>query len=200
MVTYQILFYLISSLMVVSAGAILVSRNTIISLLFLIFMFFNVAALFLLQGAEFVAMVMVIVYVGAVAILFLFVIMMINPEGTSEEPRKRRLKYVILCAILAAIVLFEFLLIIYNTSFPVNEVSDLVNNEVTNTELIGTLLYTKYALQFIVLGVLLLVAMIGAILLTLRHRKNIKRQQSNKQLNIKPSDVVKIISGDNNVK
>lgn len=178
-------FYLFSALMISSALAVISVRNPVHSVLFLIFCFFNASALFLLIGAEYVAMTLVIVYVGAVAVLFLFVVMMLNIDIATM--RQGFLKYLPVGSAVAALLLGEMVLIfmvmhysdpvIAGVSHPMPEAT-----EVSNTLALGRILYTDYVYAFQLSGVILLVAMIGAIVLTLRHSKASLKQNIAKQV------------------
>lgn len=178
-------FYVFSAILLGSAVAVVSARNPVHAVFFLILAFFNAAALFVLLGAEYLAMTLVIVYVGAVAVLFLFVVMMLNIN--IERVREGMMRYLPL-GIFVALALFaeiSFLLMVsLNTGAqvlpavtPIPDVS-LINN----AEAIGLVLYTDYVLLFQLAGLILLVAMIGAIVLTLRHRPGVKRQKIAKQL------------------
>jgi NADH-quinone oxidoreductase subunit J len=161
--------------------------------LFLIFSFFNAAALFVLLGAEFVAMILVIVYVGAVAVLFLFVVMMLDINFA--ELRRGAMRYVPVGLLLGLILLAE-LVMLYTAwagpTAPVTKAATAAAAEISNTEAIGLVLYTTYALPFQVAGLILLVAMLGAIVLTLRHRPDVRRQKVGDQVARKPSDAMEI--------
>jgi NADH-quinone oxidoreductase subunit J len=161
-------FYLFSCVTVASAFMVIASRNPVHSVLFLILAFVNAAGLFLLLGAEFLAMILIVVYVGAVAVLFLFVVMMLDVDFA--ELRQGFLNYLPLGAVLGIIFLIELAAI--KAGRP-KLVSDIL---VSNTEQIGRVLYTQYIFFFQAAGFVLLVAMIGAIVLTLRHKANVKRQ------------------------
>ena len=170
-------------------------RNPVHSVLFLILAFFNAAGLFVLLGAEFIAMLMVIVYVGAVAVLFLFVVMMLDINFT--ELRKGAMQYVPLGLIIGAVVLFEFFVLFTQWDFS-NQANILMNDvsqaeaTLSNTEQIGAVLYTDYVLAFQLAGLILVVAMSGAIVLTHRRRPDVYRQNIKDQVTRKREDVVKI--------
>ena len=166
-----ILFYIFSATIILSALMVIFSRDPINSVLFLIFSFVNAAGIFLLAGAEFLALILVIVYVGAVAVLFLFVIMMLdfNIENIKKETRK----YLPLGLFIGAILFLEITLMIYTPEIFSSEfkiIGKSYTGNQSNTEMLGNLIYTDYFLQFQLAGFILLVAMIGAIVLTLRHR------------------------------
>lgn len=191
-----ILFYLFSAVTVFSAVMVISSRNSVHSVFFLILAFFNSAALFVMLGAEYIAMTLVIVYVGAVAVLFLFVVMMLDINFA--ELRQGFLHYMPMGLMVAGIMLFE-LLIVFSLSLysgtPVaparHPIADAA--QVTNTEAIGRLLYTYYIYLFQVCGLVLLVAMIGAIVLTLRHRPGVRRQKISQQLARQPKDCIEVV-------
>ena len=173
-------FYLFSGVTVASAFMVVAARNPVHSVLFLILAFVNAAGLFLLMGAEFLAMILVVVYVGAVAVLFLFVVMMLDVDFASL--RQGFLSYLPLGALLAIVFLIELMLVLttrfvapdaFKKAAPAAPKPDML---VSNTEALGRVLYTDYVYFFQVSGLILLVAMIGAIVLTLRHKPGVKRQ------------------------
>jgi NADH-quinone oxidoreductase subunit J len=172
-------FYLFAALAVASAFMVIASRNPVHSVLFLILAFVNAAGLFVLVGAEFLAMILIVVYVGAVAVLFLFVVMMLDVDFA--ELRQGFLQYLPIGAIVGFIFLAELLLIV-GTWITGAGVAGAIRSpippasEVTNTQALGRVLYTTYVHYFELAGLVLLVAMIGAIVLTLHHKTNAKRQ------------------------
>jgi NADH-quinone oxidoreductase subunit J len=167
----------------VSSGAMVVtSRNPVHSVLFLILAFFNAAGLFVLLGAEFLAMILVVVYVGAVAVLFLFVIMMLDVDFT--ELREGFSQYLPFGLVIGAIFLSELLLAVGGwviNPAVTKSITAAIPTDVSNTQALGLVLYTKYIHYFQLAGMVLLVAMIGAIVLTLRHKVSVKRQDINVQ-------------------
>ena len=165
-------FYLFAGVMLASSVMVVVSRNPVYSVLFLILAFFNAAGLFVLVGAEFLAMLLVVVYVGAVAVLFLFVVMMLDINFA--EMRAGFQKYLPLGLIVGGILVFELVLAMYGDAFG-GKTAPVVS-EIPNTTRLGGVLYTKYAFLFQLAGLILLVAMIGAISLTLRKRTGVRRQ------------------------
>jgi len=172
-----LLFYIFSLAIIASALMVIFSKQPINSVLFLIFSFINAAGIFLLAGAEFLALIMVIVYVGAVAVLFLFVIMMLdfNPETIKKEVGK----HLYVGLFIGFILFLEIILMMYSPelfSYEYQIVGNIDKTSLTNTEMLGNLIYTEYFLQFQISGFILLVAMIGAIVLTLRHRDYVRRQ------------------------
>lgn len=192
MIVQAFAFYLFAGILVLSALMMITARNPVHSVLFLIFAFFNAAGLFVLLGAEFLAMILIIVYVGAVAVLFLFVIMMMDVDFSSL--RKGSIRYVPLGLILGGILLFELVTIYtyWRTAHGVELGSAKIATDITNTEAIGMVLYTDYIFAFQMTGLILLVAMIGSIVLTLRTRPNIHKQNMLDQHNRQASDVLEI--------
>jgi NADH-quinone oxidoreductase subunit J len=173
----EILFYIFAAILLVSAAMVVSARNPVHSVLFLILAFFNAAALFLIAGAEFLAMILVIVYVGAVAVLFLFVVMMLDVDFA--ELRQGFLNYLPVGGLIGAIFLVELLLMAGAWVVAPGAAKVLATptlNGVSNTAALGLVLYTRYVYFFEAAGLVLLVAMIGAIVLTLRHKPNVKRQ------------------------
>ncbi len=196
-------FYIFAALAVLSAVMVIVARNPVHAVLFLILAFFNAAGLFVLLGAEFLAMLLVIVYVGAVAVLFLFVVMMLDVDFA--ELRAGFIKNAPLGLIVGGIVLAELVMVVGFQTYQPNRVGVAAapfTSEgaaaLTNTEALGRILYTKYVYLFQGAGLILLVAMIGAIVLTLRHKEGVKRQSIAAQVARTPATamaVVKVESG-----
>ncbi|MCE2991361.1 MAG: NADH-quinone oxidoreductase subunit J [Candidatus Jidaibacter sp.] len=188
----DILFYSFGALLVMAALMVVLLRNPVHSVLFLIFAFFNAAALFILLGAEFIAMTLVIVYVGAVAVLFLFVVMMININVA--ELKRGFLRHAPIGIVLGAVIFLQIYIALSNSAMFLPKVSDAANVvNLTNTEQIGMVLYTDYFIVFQLSGLVLLVAMIGAIVLTLTHGKDAKRQDITKQVMQRPEDSVELV-------
>ena len=186
-------FYLFSGVAVASAFMVIASRNPVHSVLYLILAFVNAAGLFLLLGAEFLAMILVVVYVGAVAVLFLFVVMMLDVDFA--ELRQGFLQYLPIGALIGLIFLVELILVVSGwaispTALQVAIVTNPPAEAVTNTEALGRVLYTRYALFFQGAGLILLVAMIGAIVLTLRERPGVRRQDISAQNARDPKEVL----------
>jgi NADH-quinone oxidoreductase subunit J len=170
-------FYLFAGVCVASAVMVIASRNPVHSVLFLILAFVNAAGLFILLGAEFLAMMLIVVYVGAVAVLFLFVIMMLDVDFA--ELRQGFLNYLPFGMLIGMIVLAELVLAVGGWAINPDVTKSLgspIPANISNTEALGLVLYTKYIHYFQVAGVILLVAMIGAIVLTLRHKQHVRRQ------------------------
>ncbi len=195
MIIQAFAFYLFAGILLASALMVITARNPVHSVLFLILAFFNAAGLFVLLGAEFIAMILLIVYVGAVAVLFLFVVMMLNIDFANL--RKGGMQYVPIGIIIGSILLFE-LIAIYtywqfvpdiseNLAIPAPSVEDF-----NNTKALGMVLYTDYIFAFQMSGLILLVAMIGSIVLTLRKRPNIRKQKVSDQHARKASDVLEV--------
>jgi NADH-quinone oxidoreductase subunit J len=201
MVLQAAFFYAFAAVLVASAVMVVTSRNPVHSVLFLILAFFNAAALFLIAGAEFLAMILVIVYVGAVAVLFLFVVMMLDVDFA--ELRTGFLKHAPLGLLIGLGLLAELLLVLGAATVDpslrkVAAAATPIDPNVTNTVALGRVLYTKYAYFFQVAGLILLTAMIGAIVLTLRHKVGVKRQDIRAQNARTPATgmvVVKVPSG-----
>src|SRR3984957_6375284 len=169
----DILFYIFAAILLVSAAMVVSARNPVHSVLFLILAFFNAAALFLIAGAEFLAMILVIVYVGAVAVLFLFVVMMLDVDF--EEFRTGYQRYLPVGATVGAVLFIELAIVLGGGRMAP------VPSGVSNTEALGRILYTDYFFLFQTAGLILLVAMIGAIVLTLRDRKTSRHQNIERQ-------------------
>jgi NADH-quinone oxidoreductase subunit J len=201
MVLTSFFFYLFAAITVASAFLVIAARNPVHSVFFLILAFFNSAGLFMLVGAEFLALLLVVVYVGAVAVLFLFVVMMLDVDFA--ELRQGFLQYLPIGALIAVILVLELVLVLGATVFDAEVALDTGMpmpplEEVSNIEAIGLVLYTDYVYFFQAAGMVLLVAMVGAIVLTLRHREGVKRQDINVQNARTPEtaiEVVKVKSG-----
>jgi NADH-quinone oxidoreductase subunit J len=196
MLLQALAFYVFGFVVMASAAMVVVSRNPVYSVLFLILAFFNAAALFLLIGAEFIAMILIIVYVGAVAVLFLFVVMMLDINLT--ELREGFLKYLPVGGLIGVVLLAEILFglgVFGGNSATVVGVGKTVPQvlAVDNTRAIGRVLYTQYFYLFQVAGLVLLVAMIGAIVLTLRSRPGVRRQRISEQLYRPTSEAVTVV-------
>ena len=187
MLAHTLFFYFFSTIAVFAAVMVTVSKNTVYSVFFLILVFITISILFIMIGAEFLGMIMLIVYVGAVAVLFLFVVMMLNvTENTTARSKKKGLiNNLSVGWIIGAIILLELLVVIggwkYKVTFlPLSKLS--FNQEITNTHALGNILYTDYIHLFQISGMILLVSMIGAITLTFKKRENIKRQDYFEQI------------------
>lgn len=192
-------FYLFATMCVASAVMVIAAKNPVHSVLFLILAFVNASGLFILLGAEFLAMILIVVYVGAVAVLFLFVIMMLDVDFA--ELKQGFLQYLPIGVLIGAIFLAELLLVggawTIDPQLVKNVVAPIPQN-VTNAEALGLVLYTKYIHYFQLAGLVLLVAMIGAIVLTLRHKPNVKRQDiptQNARTKAAAMEIRKVASG-----
>jgi NADH-quinone oxidoreductase subunit J len=201
MIVHAIFFYLFAGITVASAVMVITSRNPVHSVLFLILAFVNAAGLFLLLGAEFLAMILIIVYVGAVAVLFLFVVMMLDVDFA--ELRQGILNYLPVGALIGAVLLAELLVVVGAWVIGPDVAKSIASpipppGEIGNTQALGLVLYTRYVYFFQAAGVILLVAMIGAIVLTLQHKPNVRRQNIAAQVARGRSsaiDIVKVKSG-----
>jgi NADH-quinone oxidoreductase subunit J len=190
----EIFFYLFSAVLIGSAAMVVTSRNPVHSVLFLILAFFNAAALFLLAGAEFLAMILVIVYVGAVAVLFLFVVMMLDVDFVALREGFQR--YAPIGGIVGAILIGELLTGLLGWQMSPQALSLRLSQmpaQVQNTRAIGDVLYTQYLFLFQMAGLILLVAMIGAIVLTHRERKSARRQNITLQQERRVSDTLEVL-------
>ena len=178
-------FYIFSSVILLSSLMVISTKNPVHSVLFLILTFFNAAGLFVILHAEFLAMILIIVYVGAVAVLFLFVVMMLDFKSSLDK--SSILQYMPIGLFVGLVFISELIIVLINTKLDLKNVQILTNplanfNNLTNTEAIGTILYTDYILYFQLAGIILLVAMVGSIVLTLREREGIKRQSITQQI------------------
>lgn len=196
MTVAAICFYLFAGVAVASGVMVVTARNPVHAVLFLILAFFNGAGLFVLLGAEFLAMALVVVYVGAVAVLFLFVVMMLDVNF--QELRSGAQKYMSIGALVGLALLAELALVLGGISI---EDADIVGGalptppiaEVENIRALGRILYTDMFVLFQIAGLILLVAMIGAIVLTLRSRPGVRRQKISDQLERTPDDAVEVV-------
>jgi NADH-quinone oxidoreductase subunit J len=201
MTLQAIFFYLFGGITVASAVMVIAARNPVHSVLFLILAFVNAAGLFVLMGAEFLAMILIVVYVGAVAVLFLFVVMMLDVDFAAL--RRGVLSYLPIGGLIGAVLLVELLTIVGAWAIG-PEVTKAITapipppNDIPNTQALGLVLYTKYIYFFQAAGVILLVAMIGAIVLTLQHKPNVRRQLIAEQIargKASAIEIVKVKSG-----
>jgi NADH-quinone oxidoreductase subunit J len=183
MILAALFFYLFASICVASAFMVIAAKNPVHSVLFLILAFVNASGLFVLLGAEFLAMILIVVYVGAVAVLFLFVVMMLDVDFA--ELRQGFLQYLPVGGLVGVIFLAELLLVVgtwvIGPGVP-TMITAKIPEAIPNTQALGLVLYTRYVYYFQAAGVVLLVAMIGAIVLTLRHKSNVKRQNISDQV------------------
>ena len=189
-------FYVLSIILVASAAMVVTARNPVHSVLFLILAFFNAAGLFLIAGAEFLAMILVIVYVGAVAVLFLFVVMMLDVDF--DQLRAGFQRYAPIGVAVGAVLLVELFVTVAGwraAEAPVLRAAAAspVPANVTNTTALGRVIYTDYVFLFQTAGLILLVAMVGAIVLTLRDRRSVRRQDPSVQHRRQPSDTIRML-------
>jgi NADH-quinone oxidoreductase subunit J len=177
MILPALFFYLFAGVCVASAFMVIAAKNPVHSVLYLILAFVNASGLFVMMGAEFLAMILIVVYVGAVAVLFLFVVMMLDVDFT--ELRHGFLQYLPVSVLVGVVFLAELLLVVgawvIGPGIP-QTITSPIPSTISNTEAIGRVLYTQYVYYFQAAGIVLLVAMVGAIVLTLRHKPNVKRQ------------------------
>lgn len=196
MIIYGLFFYIYAFLLVVSSILVISVKNPVHSVLWLIFAFFNAAGLFILIGAEFIAMSLIIVYVGAVAVLFLFVVMMLNVNF--EKLKAGFNQHLPIYILIALILLADLFMVIYrsNEANAAIVLSEPMANltKLSNSHAIGQVLYTKYMSIFLISGVVLLVAMIGAIVLTHRRRENVKSQSAARQFSRTVKDSMEVIN------
>jgi len=195
MIVHSIFFYFFSFIAVIAAIMVTRSKNTVHGVFFLILDFISVSCLFIMIGAEFLGMIMLIVYVGAVAVLFLFVVMMLNVNIKETTPEKvKEFKGVKPIGIIVGVVIFLELIVViggwqFKENILITSLSD-VNKNLTNTESLGNVLYTDYVYLFQITGMILLIAMIGAIVLTYRKKEGVKRQNVFSQLSREKKDSV----------
>jgi NADH-quinone oxidoreductase subunit J len=195
MILNALFFYLFSAVAIAAAVMVIGSRNPVHSVLYLILAFFNAAGLFVLLGAEFLAMMLVVVYVGAVAVLFLFVVMMLDVDFV--ELREGFLEYLPIGGFIGIILLAELLAVLAGWTIAPEVAANLPEpiqaaSVVSNTEAIGLILYTRYIYFFQAAGMILLLAMVGAIVLTLRHKPNVKRQSVPDQVARNPATAIEV--------
>ncbi|CAL8981140.1 NADH-quinone oxidoreductase subunit J [Rhodoplanes serenus] len=186
-------FYLFAGVCVASALMVIASRNPVHSVLFLILAFVNASGLFVLMGAEFLALILVVVYVGAVAVLFLFVVMMLDVDFV--QLRRGSLQYLPVGGLVGLVLLVELLLVVgaWAIGPGVQKTVALpIPTDMSNAEALGRVLYTRYVYFFQAAGLVLLVAMIGAIVLTLRHKPNVRRQVISDQLARRKEDIIEL--------
>ena len=203
MIVHAIFFYIFSLIAVVSAVMVIVSKNTVHSVFFLILDFISISFLFIMIGAEFLGMIMLIVYVGAVAVLFLFVVMMLNVAQQKNEwfTSSKSSSHIPVGLIISIVIFFEIIIVIGGWKYK-SDLTDSISlklpTNVTNTQSLGNVIYTDYIHLFQLSGMILLVAMIGAIVLTFRERKGLKRQSYIKQISREKKDGVEVVDVENN--
>ncbi|WP_440919678.1 NADH-quinone oxidoreductase subunit J [Candidatus Pelagibacter sp.] len=198
MIAHAIFFYIFSIIAVVSAIMVTVSKNTVHSVFFLILDFISISCLFIMIGAEFLGMIMLIVYVGAVAVLFLFVVMMLNVAQQKNQwfASAASSKHIPVGLIISTIIFFELIIVIGGWKYKpeIFDVNNTLNvSELSNTHSLGQVLYTDYIHIFQISGMILLVAMVGAIVLTFRQRSNVKRQSYIKQISRERAEGVSVV-------
>ena len=201
MVVHAIFFYTFSLITVLSAIMVTISKNTVHSVFFLILNFITVSCLFIMIGAEFLGMIMLIVYVGAVAVLFLFVVMMLNVAQEKNTLFKSSSdgKHIPIGLLISLIIFFELIIVIGGWKYKpdlLNSISLNISSELTNTHSLGYVLYTDYIHLFQLSGIILLVAMVGAIVLTFRKRSGLKRQSYFKQISREKVEGVDLVTVD----
>jgi len=199
MLAHSIFFYIFSLIAIISAIMVTVSKNTVHSVFFLILDFISISCLFIMIGAEFLGMIMLIVYVGAVAVLFLFVVMMLNVAQQKNQwfSASENSQHVPIGLIVSLIIFFELIIVIGGWKYKPDLVSAMalnIDKNISNTHSIGYVLYTDYIHIFQLSGMVLLVAMIGAIVLTFRQRSGVKRQSYFKQISRERTDGVETIN------
>jgi NADH-quinone oxidoreductase subunit J len=200
---HAIFFYIFSSIAIISAIMVTVSKNTVHSVFFLILDFISISCLFIMIGAEFLGMIMLIVYVGAVAVLFLFVVMMLNVAQQKNQwfLSEESSSHIPVGLIISTIIFFELIIVIGGWKYK-PELFDKIKissaETVSNTHSLGQILYTDYIHVFQISGMILLVAMIGAIVLTFRQREGVKRQDYIKQISRERSDGVQVLDVQSN--
>ena len=199
MLAHSIFFYIFSLIAIISAIMVTVSKNTVHSVFFLILDFISISCLFIMIGAEFLGMIMLIVYVGAVAVLFLFVVMMLNVAQQKNQwfSASENSQHVPIGLIVSLIIFFELIIVIGGWKYKPDLVSAMslnIDKNISNTHSIGYVLYTDYIHIFQLSGMVLLVAMIGAIVLTFRQRSGVKKQSYFKQISRERTDGVETIN------
>ena len=203
MIVHAIIFYIFSFVAILSAIMVVVSKNTVHSVFFLILDFISISCLFIMIGAEFLGMIMLIVYVGAVAILFLFVVMMLNVAQQKNEwfTSRNSSTHIPIGLLVSLIIFFELIIVIGGWKYKpdlVDSISIEINSTITNTQSLGNVIYTDYVHLFQLSGMILLVAMIGAIVLTFRKRSGVKKQSYFKQISREKKESVELVEVESN--
>jgi len=198
MIAHAIFFYIFSIIAIISAIMVTVSKNTVHSVFFLILDFISISCLFIMIGAEFLGMIMLIVYVGAVAVLFLFVVMMLNVAQQKNQwfISKESSGHIPVGLIISVIIFFELIIVIGGWKYKpelFNPKNLSITKEISNTHSLGQILYTDYIHVFQISGMILLIAMIGAIVLTFRQREGVKKQSYLKQISRERSEGVEVL-------
>ena len=200
---HAIFFYIFSTIAIISAIMVTVSKNTVHSVFFLILDFISISCLFIMIGAEFLGMIMLIVYVGAVAVLFLFVVMMLNVAQQTNQwfSSAYSSRHIPVGLIISTIIFFELIIVIGGWKYKpdlFNQKNLYISDSVSNTHSLGQILYTDYIHIFQISGMILLVAMIGAIVLTFRQREGVKKQNYIKQISRERSEGIEVLNVDSN--
>ena len=203
MIAHAIVFYIFSFIAIISAIMVTVSRNTVHSVFFLILDFISISCLFIMIGAEFLGMIMLIVYVGAVAVLFLFVVMMLNVAQQKNEwfNASESSSHIPVGLLVSLVIFFELIIVIGGWKYKpevLDSISLNVDTNITNTQSLGNVIYTDYIHLFKLSGMILLVAMIGAIVLTFRQRSGVKRQSYFRQISRERSEGVELVDVETN--
>ena len=203
MIAHAVFFYLFSFIAIVSAIMVTVARNTVHSVFFLILDFISISCLFIMIGAEFLGMIMLIVYVGAVAVLFLFVVMMLNVAQQKNQwfASAKSSSHIPIGLIISLVIFFELIIVVGGWKYKSDLLSSssiTISDTITNTHSLGNVLYTDYIHLFQISGMILLVAMIGAIVLTFRTRPGLKRQSYIRQISREKNEGVEVIDVPNN--
>ena len=203
MIAHATFFYIFSFIAKFSAIMLTISKNTVHSVFYLILDFISISCLFIMIGAEFLGMIMLIVYVGAVAVLFLFVVMMLNVAQQKSEwfSSRKSGSHIPVGLLVSLIIFFELIIVIGGWKYKpdlLDSISLNISTEVSNTQSIGSVIYTEYILLFQLSGMILLVAMIGSIVLTFRHRPGLKRQSYIKQISREREEAVELVEVKNN--
>ena len=198
MIAHSIFFYFFSIVAIISAIMVTASKNTVHSVFFLILDFISISCLFIMIGAEFLGMIMLIVYVGAVAVLFLFVVMMLNVAQQKNQwfLSKTSSRHIPVGLIISAIIFFELIIVVGGWKYKpdlTNSSEIFLSNNISNTHSLGQILYTDYIHIFQISGMILLIAMIGAIVLTFRQREGVKKQSYIKQISRERSESVEVL-------
>jgi len=198
MIAHSIFFYFFSIIAIISAIMVTASKNTVHSVFFLILDFISISCLFIMIGAEFLGMIMLIVYVGAVAVLFLFVVMMLNVAQQKNQwfSSDSSSRHIPVGLIISAIIFFELIIVVGGWKYKPDLVSPsetLLSSNISNTHSLGQVLYTDYVHIFQISGMILLIAMIGAIVLTYRKRDGVKKQSYVKQISRERSEGVEVL-------
>ncbi len=203
MIAHAIVFYIFSFIAIISAIMVTVSRNTVHSVFFLILDFISISCLFIMIGAEFLGMIMLIVYVGAVAVLFLFVVMMLNVAQQKNEwfNASESSSHIPVGLLVSLVIFFELVIVIGGWKYKpevLDSISLNIDTNITNTQSLGNVIYTDYIHLFQLSGMILLVAMIGAIVLTFRQRSGVKRQSYFRQISRERSEGVELVDVETN--